>query len=78
MSDLTKELRIQAQYQAERSAVEMFVEMHSVYANLEPELRDSADHMMSAMRANDATEDDWNASLHTLIEILLGNDSAEW
>jgi hypothetical protein len=76
--DKTKGLRSQARYQVERSAIESFVEMLSVYKELEPEIRASADAMIEILAAPATTQSEWDLSLHTLMEVLLGDDSAEW
>jgi hypothetical protein len=73
MSDATKELRRSAAYQVNRSAVETFAEMLNVYKGLEPALRDSADRMVEIMGEADTTESEWNLSMHTLMELLLGD-----
>lgn len=72
MPDQTKEQRSTARYQIDRSAVEAFVAMHAVYRALEPALREHADRLMEIMNGAETTEDEWNLSLHTIIEILLG------
>lgn len=72
MPDQTREQRRNATYQVERSAVEAFVAMHAVYRNFEPALREHADRMMEIMDGAETTEDEWNLSMHTLIEMFLG------